>query len=57
MNQELKEALAKYPDWIRKFEFDPVYGYLINPTYIPVSFDYEIIASILRELADLNKSG
>ena len=35
--------MANWPDWIRQFEFDPTYGYLIDPNYHPVSFDYDIL--------------
>ena len=27
--------MANWPDWIRQFEFDPTYGYLIDPNYHP----------------------
>lgn len=40
MNSELKESISQWPEWIQQFEFDPTYGYLIDPEYHPVSFDY-----------------
>lgn len=57
MFKELEEALAKYPEWISQFEFDPQFGYLIDPSYTPVSFDYSILANILTQLSALNASG
>ena len=57
MNSELKQALSEFSDWIRQFEFDPVYGYLIDPQYKPTSFNYDSLAQMLCELSELNKSG
>lgn len=57
MNSELQEAIAKYPAWIKQFEFDPNFGYLIDPDYHPVSFDYEILTKLLNNLSSLNTSG
>ena len=56
MNAELQESLAAWPEWIRQFEFDPTYGYLIEPLYEPTSFDYPALMKILCNLSDLNES-
>ena len=52
----MEEKIKLWPEWIRKYEFDPTYGYLIDPTYQPVSFDYDYLHSLLKDLHTLNET-
>ena len=56
MKATLEERIQDWPNWIRQFEFDPTYGYLIDPTYHPISFDYDQIYDILKDLPELNEN-
>jgi hypothetical protein len=56
MNTELEESLDVWPEWIQQFELDPTFGYLVDPSYKPTSFNYPALCKILEKLSDLNES-
>lgn len=51
MNTELEESLDVWPEWIQQFELDPTFGYLVDPSYEPTSFNYPALCKILEKLS------